>query len=78
MVETVSDDQDDVTTTTSAASAAAPAAPMAEAVDPFAAEGLLSDLMDAPLKSLMSNSKFEYNGSPMGPLTTSASQFGQQ
>jgi hypothetical protein len=73
VVETVSDDQEDVATTTAAA------APMAEPVlDPFAAEGLLSDLTDAPLKSFMSTSKFEYNGSPMGPLTITTSQFGQQ
>ena len=77
MVETVSDDED-VVVTTSAAAAAPAAAPMAEPIDPFAAEGLLSDLTDAPLKSLMSNSKFEYNGSPMSPLTISTSQFGQQ
>jgi AP-4 complex subunit epsilon-1 len=75
-VETVSDDEDNVVVTTSAA-ASAPA-PMAEPVDPFAAEGLLSDLTDAPLKSFMSHSKFEYNGSPMEPLTITTAQFGQQ
>jgi AP-4 complex subunit epsilon-1 len=84
VVETVSDDQDDVSVVTTNLAAAAPAAAapmMAEPVDPFAAEGLLSDLTDAPLKSFMSNSNtqiFEYNGSPMGPLTISTAQFGQQ
>jgi AP-4 complex subunit epsilon-1 len=49
-------------------------------VDPFAAQGLLSDLTDAPLKSFESSSvaKFEYNGNVLNPLPITTAQFGQQ
>jgi AP-4 complex subunit epsilon-1 len=49
-----------------------------EEVDPFAAEGLLGGVTDAPLKSLERDSKFEYNGIKMAPLTITTAQFGQQ
>jgi len=49
-----------------------------EPEDPFAASGLLGDLGDKPLASLETSTKFEYNGTPMAPLTISTQQFGQQ
>ena len=72
VVETVSDDEEEVAAPAPAPEAAAP-------VDPFAAEGLLSDLTDAPLKTFqMSSSKFEFNGSVLAPLQITTAQFGQQ
>lgn len=47
----------------------------AEDADPFSAMGLLGD---APLQSLQRDTRFEYNGTPMAPLTISTAQFGQQ
>ena len=78
IVETVSEDEDDGVVDVTPA-AAAPPAPAAEPIDPFAAEGLLSDLTDAPLASLAPTaSKFEYNGTPMAPCPITTAQFGQQ
>jgi AP-4 complex subunit epsilon-1 len=71
LVETVTDDEAEVV-------AAAPAAPAAEPIDPFAAEGLLGGMTDTPLRSLdLSSSKFEYNGSVMAPMQIVTAQFGQ-
>lgn len=49
-----------------------------EPIDPFAASGLFGGLDDKPLASLEISSKFEYNGTPMAPLTITTQQFGQQ
>ena len=66
VVETVSSVEDE---------AEPPAA--AVELDPFAASGLLGDMTDKPLASLETSTKFEYNGTPMAPLTISTEQFGQ-
>lgn len=74
LVETVSDDEAEV-----AGAVPAPAAEAAAAVDPFAAEGLLSDVADAPLKSFeLPVAKFEFNGAVLTPLQITTAQFGQQ
>mmetsp|Transcript_11220 Transcript_11220/g.32279 ORF Transcript_11220/g.32279 Transcript_11220/m.32279 type:complete len:1071 (+) Transcript_11220:130-3342(+) len=78
VVETVSDD--DGGAAAAAQAAPAPAAPPASTmVDPFAAEGLLGSVSDAPLASLGggASQKFEYGGSPMAPLTITTPEFGQ-
>ena len=70
LVETINDD-DEVT-------AAAPPQPPAAPIDPFAAEGLLGDFSETPLKGFgISSSKFEFNGSAMAPVTMTTAQFGQ-
>lgn len=85
-VETVLDDEGGGVETTAAATVAptkvvpdaSTSAPIADA-DPFAAEGLLSDVQDAPLASLSpGQSKFEYNGVPLAPLEITTAQFGQK
>jgi len=78
VVETASDDGEEEL----AAPAPAPPAPApspAAPIDPFAAEGLLGDFTDTPLKTFeMASSKFEYNGSVLAPLQITTPQFGQQ
>jgi AP-4 complex subunit epsilon-1 len=75
-VETVSDDEEEAPPPVP--SAPPPAAPDAF-VDPFAAEGLLGDVIDTPLKSFgLSSSKFEFNGNAMAPMKIVTAQFGQQ
>ena len=77
-VETVSDDEGETTTPTIAGPGPAPPASAVD-IDPFAAEGLLGDVQDAPLASLsLGQSKFEYNGVPLAPLEITTAQFGQQ
>jgi len=87
VVETVSDDgndggyrpQHDVQL---AATPAPPPAPPKVDEDPFASAGLLGDVEEKPLASLVStygsNQKFEYHGSPMAPMQITTPQFGQQ
>lgn len=77
-VETVSDDEDFAAPPAPAAAPPAPAA-VPDLMDPFAAEGLLGGVTDAPLKSFgLSSSKYEYNGSVMAPMKIVTAQFGQQ
>jgi AP-4 complex subunit epsilon-1 len=76
MVETASDDEQEAIVVPSAA---APPATSAAMVDPFAAEGLLSE--DTPLKTFERHAasfKFEYNGNTMAPLAITTPQFGPQ
>ncbi len=76
VVETVSDDEVDVPPPMPSAP---PPAPLAEHIDPFAAEGLLGDVLDTPLKSFdRSSSKFEFNGNVMAPMKIVTAQFGQK
>lgn len=78
-VETVSDDEDEQPAAAPAAAApAAPAPSPAVDLDPFAAEGLLGDLTDAPLASLAVSQKFEFNGVALAPLEITTPQFGQK
>jgi hypothetical protein len=83
VVETATSEDDDDLGLGEAA-AQTPANPVSaslaiEPVDPFAAEGLLGDLTDTPLKTFeLSSSKYEYNGSVMAPLKISTPQFGPQ
>eukprot|EP00934_Nitzschia_sp_Nitz4_P005930 Nitzschia sp. Nitz4//scaffold12_size214221//133382//136510//NITZ4_001512-RA/size214221-processed-gene-0.121-mRNA-1//1//CDS//3329535056//5920//frame0 len=77
LVETVSDDEVDDVTPTAPPPAAAPAP--TPPVDPFAAEGLLGDFTDTPLKSFEpASSKFEFNGSVLAPMKIVTAQFGQK
>jgi AP-4 complex subunit epsilon-1 len=83
-VETVSDDEDDGNLAMSAAPpvqaatpAAAPAVLASLDLDPFASAGLLGDVSEKPLASLLTSQKFEYNGSSMAPLQINTAQFGQ-
>lgn len=81
VVETVSDDEVDVPQPPlpSAPPPAPASAPIPELVDPFAAEGLLTDVLDAPLKAFnISTSKFEFNGNVMAPMKIVTAQFGQK
>jgi AP-4 complex subunit epsilon-1 len=72
-VETVSDDEDELT----APAAPPPASGAPPDLDPFASAGLLSDISEKPLASLLTSQKFEYNGSSMAPLQINTAQFGQ-
>lgn len=81
LVETASDEDDEAAATAVAAAApaaAAPAPPLQPNLDPFSAEGLLGDLTDAPLATLATSQKFEFNGVPLAPLEITTAQFGQQ
>jgi hypothetical protein len=50
-----------------------------EPVDPFAAEGLLGGVPDAPLTTFsLSSSVYEFNGNAMAPMKIVTAQFGQQ
>lgn len=74
VVETVSDDEVEAAPTP-----AGPPATSIEPVDPFAAEGLLGGVFDAPLKSFqLSSSVYEFNGNAMAPMKIVTAQFGQQ
>jgi len=57
-----------------------PAPPPAPVVDedPFAASGLLDGLSDAPLNSLISETKFQHNGQTLSPLQITTPQFGEK
>ena len=80
IVETASEDEVDIgAAAANTVQHATSASSAIEPVDPFAAEGLLNDVTDAPLASFeSSSSKFEYNGSVMAPLKITTPQFGQQ
>ena len=71
-VETVSDEESEPPPVP------APAPPAPKEVDPFAAEGLLGAVQDAPLASLAVSQGFEFNGTTMAPLEITTPQFGQK
>ena len=76
--QTISEQQDDKPVASSPIIAPAPA------VDPFAAQGLLSDIEDKPLAGfgtldkVQSPTQFSYNGKCISPLTWSTPEFGQK
>jgi AP-4 complex subunit epsilon-1 len=74
VVETVSDDEVEAVPPP-----ADPPAMSIEPVDPFAAEGLLGGVPDAPLTTFsLSSSVYEFNGNAMAPMKIVTAQFGQQ